>query len=166
MGLFGESAQSNFNRAQRLVEDVLGSLGISPEKNRLETNDGSTAWGMMRGSAEVMIFLNPARSEKEDNFLRIVSPIIKLPDDNLLPFYRRLLELNAKDLYGVAFGVINDDIVLVAERPTRDLDRSEVEDMLRNVGAAADHYDDKLVKEFGGRRFSDVSVDTDKGAAG
>ena len=47
MGLFGESAQSNFRRAQKLVEDVLTALGVSAEKNRLDTRDGSTAWGMM-----------------------------------------------------------------------------------------------------------------------
>ena len=156
MGLFGESTQSNFRRAQKLIEDVLSALGVSTEKNRLETKDGSTAWGLLRGSAEVMVFLNPARDDKEDNFLRIVSPIVRLPSENLLPLYRRLLEHNAKDLYGVAFGVVNEDIVLVAERGTRDLDRSEVEDMLRNIGAAADHYDDMLVKEFGGRKFSEL----------
>lgn len=156
MGLFGESAQSNFRRAQKLVEDVLSGLGTSTEKNRLETKDGSTAWGLLRGSAEVMVFLNPARDDKEDNYLRVVSPIVRLPTENLLPFYRRLLELNAKDLYGVAFGIINEDVVLVAERGTKDLDRGEVDDMLRNIGAAADHYDDKLVKEFGGRKFSEL----------
>lgn len=156
MGLFGESAQSNFRRAQKLVEEVLAAFGVPSEKNRLDTKDGSTAWGLVRGSAEVMIVLNPARDEKEDNYLRMVSPIVRLPTENLLPFYRRLLELNAKKLFGIAFGIINEDIVLVAERGTRDLDRSEVEEMLRNIAAAADHYDDQLVKEFGGRKFSDL----------
>lgn len=159
MGLFGESSQSNFKRAHKMIEEVLGAFGASPEKNRLDTKDGSTAWGVMRGSAEVMIFLNPARSDKEDNFLRMVSPIVRLPTENLLPLYRRILELNAKEVYGIAFGIINEDVVLVAERGTRDLDRGEVEDMLRNISAAADHYDDKLVTEFGGKKVSELPRD-------
>jgi hypothetical protein len=156
MGLFGESAQSNFRRAQKLIEDVLTSMGLNADKSRLDTKDGSTAWGLMRGSAEVLVFLNAARKEGDDNFLRIVSPIVRLPTENLLPLYRRLLELNARDLPGIAFGVVDQDIVLVAQRGTRDLDRSEVDEMLRNLGAAADHYDDKLAQEFGGRKISDL----------
>jgi hypothetical protein len=159
MGLFGESAASNFRRAQKLVEDVLTTFGASPEKNRLDTKDGSTAWGVMRGSAEVMVFLNPAHHDKEDNYLRMVSPIVRLPSENLLPLYRRILELNAKEVYGIAFGIINEDVVLVVERGTHDLDRSEVEEMLRNISAAADHYDDKLVTEFGGKKVSELPRD-------
>jgi hypothetical protein len=48
------------------------------------------------------------------------------------------------------------DAVLVTERTTTDLDRGEVEEILNNIGAAADFFDDKLVQEFGGRRLSDV----------
>ena len=44
-------------------------------------------------------------------------------------------------------------------RGTRDLDKSEVEDMLRNISAAADHYDDKLVTEFGGKKVSELPRD-------
>ena len=156
MGLFGDSSVSNLRRAQKLVEEVLTSFGVSLEKGRMSTNDGSTARAMMRGSAEVMIFLNPARSDDEDNYLRVVSPIVRMPHSEQPALYRRLLELNAKELFGVAFGVINDDVVLVAERGTRDLDRGEVEEILRHVGAAADHYDDIIVEQFGGRRFNET----------
>ena len=57
---------------------------------------------------------------------------------------------------GIAFGLINDEIVLVAERSVRGLDRSEVEEMLLMVGHYADKYDDLLVDEFGGNRVCDI----------
>ena len=82
-----------------------------------------------------------------------------LPQDpkNLSSLCRHLLTLNAGTLVGVAFGLNGDHVVLVAERNTFDLDLSEVQDMINRVGHYADYYDDALVNEFGGQRYSDVS---------
>jgi hypothetical protein len=44
----------------------------------------------------------------------------------------------------------------VSERPAEGLDESECEQIVRHLAAVADTYDDKLVKEFGGARASDV----------
>ena len=40
----------------------------------------------------------------------------------------------------------------IPQRPTIDLDSSEVEDLLSRVSHYADHYDDALVAEFGGAK--------------
>ncbi len=48
-----------------------------------------------------------------------------------------------------AFGVMNDGVVVVSERPAEGLDAGELEQMLRHVGAVADHYDDLFIKEYG-----------------
>lgn len=69
--------------------------------------------------------------------------------------FLRVLELNAAGLAGCAFGVLGDSVVLVSERPTRDLDESEVLYAIRQVAALADLFDDSLVASFGGRRSSD-----------
>jgi len=45
----------------------------------------------------------------------------------------------------------------VSERPAEGLDPNEVEQMIRHLSAVADTYDDRLVKEFGGKRASDKS---------
>ena len=52
---------------------------------------------------------------------------------------------------GIAFAIRQNEVVLVAERSTLDLDRSEVFQMIERVQECADHYDDALVDEFGGR---------------
>jgi hypothetical protein len=164
MSMFGgQDSKANFERTVKLVETVIQGFGLDANKNRLNTTDGSTAWALMRGSAEVLIFLNPAREQNQQNYIRVVAPCWRLPDQNHQAIYRRLLELNARDLWGTAFGLMvpqNNpqavDAVLVTERTTTDLDRGEVEEILNNIGAAADFFDDKLVQEFGGRRLSDV----------
>jgi len=161
MSMFGATdAQSDFARAVKLVETVVAAFGLDPQKCRINTNDGSTAWSLLRGSAEVLIFLNPSRQPNQPNFIRCVSPIWRLPAENHLAIFQRLLELNARDLYGTAFGLMGRDnvldAVLVTERPTKDMDRGEVEEILQNIGAAGDFFDDKLVQEFGGSRLSDL----------
>ena len=69
---------------------------------------------------------------------------------NVRALYQHLLERNA-ELWGAAFALELDKVVLVAERSTLDLDRSEVADMIRRVTTYADDHDDTLVAKFGGR---------------
>lgn len=116
---------------------------------------GGKAWSLMRGSAAVAIFLRSPRPGEDAPFLRAVSPIIVIDKTNEAPLFRRLLELNASGLGSVAFGVHDDRVVAVSERPTRDLDPSEVRYILQVVGAVADHYDDELTRLFGGTKVSD-----------
>jgi hypothetical protein len=68
---------------------------------------------------------------------------------------RRLLELNANELTGAAFGLRGDEVVVTTDRSTVGLDPVEVEEMIRRVSDYADHYDDALVLEFGGIRHAD-----------
>ena len=157
MSMFGgqNDPQTEFNRAVKVVEAVLSGLGLDPNQSRLATTDGSTAFTLLRGSAEVLVFLNPAKNNGP-NFIRIISPIWRLPTENQPAVLRKLLEMNARDLFGTAFGLMGDDAVLVSERSTKDMDRSEVEEVLQNIGAAADYFDDWLVQQFGGTRLSDL----------
>jgi 5,10-methylenetetrahydrofolate reductase len=63
--------------------------------------------------------------------------------------FAHLLELNVA-LCGNAFALDGDQVVLVAERSSLDLDRSELVDIIRRVTTNADHHDDLLVSKFGG----------------
>jgi hypothetical protein len=76
-------------------------------------------------------------------------------EGNREALYKRLLELNASGLANAAFALLNDKVVAVSERPAENLDPGEVEQMVRHLSAVADTYDDRLVKEFGGKRASD-----------
>jgi hypothetical protein len=153
MGLFGDKARSELKHCARLVEEVIEELGLSPLQNRLAHNPDAPAWALTKGSAEVYIFLNPA---PQGAYLQVVSPIVEAPDSGLLPLFRRLLELNAEELVGASFGLRGNSVVLSTDRPVHDIDRSEVREMILRVGLYADHFDDVLVSEFGGRRHTDA----------
>ncbi len=153
-----EEVAKQFESAKRLVEEVIVKLGFDPAKLRGADNAGLSTWTIQRGSAAVLVSV--AKSDRGDEaFLRATSPVMTLPDDpQVSPLFRRLLELNGQGLANAAFGIVNDRVVVKSERPTLGLDGAEVEQIIVHLSAVADTYDDRLVKEFGGQRASDVQA--------
>jgi hypothetical protein len=156
LALFGSKQQANLRATVKMVEEVISDLGLTPVENRLQTESGNPAWGLLKGSAQVFVFVNPGGGDSEFNSIQVVSPVMTVPDlTRLLPLLRYVLELNARELAGAAFGLKGDTLVLTIDRSTQDLNRSEVKDMILRVGYYADTYDDDLVSQFGGTRHSD-----------
>lgn len=142
--------KENFESCRSLVESVIAELGLDPAKNRQETTEPNRlGWKLRRGSAAVYIFLD---ARPDANYLQVVSPIMKYDASKELPLFRRVLELNADALFGVAFGIQGGNLLLSSDRTTFDIDRSEVQSMIHTVGKVADHFDDKLLAEFGGEK--------------
>jgi hypothetical protein len=153
-----EEVAKQFETAKRLVEEVIVKLGLEPAKLRGSDTTGLITWTIQRGSAAILVSV--AKSDRGDEaFLRAISPIMTLPPEAKVPaLFRRLLELNGHGLANAAFGIVNDRIVVKSERPTAGLDGAEVEQIIMHLSAVADTYDDRLVKEFGGQRASDVKA--------
>lgn len=151
-----ESTNDDIERAAGLVEAMIKKLGIDPASVSMAPPGAGRAWSLMRGSAAVAIFLRPANEGEDSARLRIVSPIVKVGADTRPELFRTLLELNTTGLGGMAFGIHQERVVLVAERRTKDLDAAEVEHLIQRVGVVADHYDDQLIQKFGGVRVSDL----------
>jgi len=144
------------SRAAKTVLSVLKGLDIDAAANEVPASQGGMAWQISRGSADVMIALNPPAQEGGAGRLRVVSPIVRFDGEPPRELMVRLLELNGVKLPGIAFGIIGGTVVLVAERSAADLDRSEVQEILSSIGFYADKYDDMLVEEFGGTRVCDL----------
>ena len=159
MALFSNKPEANYRASIKMVESIFQELGIPVQETRIgdeniqEATREHVGWVVMKGSAEVYVFIY--RGEK-DNFIHVYSPVLSLPERNLLQLFRRLLDLNGVGQMGVAFGLKANNVVLSIYRTTTDLDRSEVREMIINIGEHADYYDDILVNEFGGRRYCDV----------
>jgi len=153
-----EEVAKQFETAKRLVEEVIVKLGLEPAKLRGDDSAGLSTWTIQRGSAAILVSV--AKSDRGDEaFLRAISPVMTLPAEAKVPaLFRRLLELNGHGLANAAFGIVNDRIVVKSERPTAFLDGAEVEQIILHLSAVADTYDDRLVKEFGGQRASDVKA--------
>lgn len=157
LALFGSKQQANLRSTVKMVEEVITELGLSPQENRLQTESGNPAWGLMKGSAQVFVFINPSTGDEELNSIQVVAPVIIMPEapGSQAALFRHLLELNAREITGASFGLKGDTVVITVDRSTLDLDRSEVKDMVLRVGYYADVYDDALVSQFGGRRHAD-----------
>jgi len=156
MALFEDQSAEQLRLAAALVEQTVRALGIDPAAARVTTTDGSSAWALKRGSASILVVLHGPREGEPDGTIRVVAPVIRLPAPPMRPaLFERLLVLNGRELLGVAFGVVGDEVVVLSERSVRDLDASEVDVTLRTVGRIADRYDDALAKEFGATRSAD-----------
>jgi hypothetical protein len=144
----------DFVRARGLIEQVVASLGVDPKVALAKEDADSATWTLQRGSASIVITLasrpaGPAGAHR--TYIRVVSPVLTLasPSDNEALF-RHLLELNAAGLANAAFGLIENRVVAVSERPTDDLQVAEVDQMIRHLAAVADTYDDRLKAKYGG----------------
>lgn len=157
MTLFGDGAESDHQRAVTLVEETITALGIDPTASVLPGDpEGPRRFALRRGSAQIIVAVHPPAPGLEEGTLRVVAPVVRVPSEDLqLALFRRLLEANAQELVGVAFAVAGDDVVVVAERSLQDLDSSEVQAMIRTVGASADRFDDHLAQKFHTTRSSD-----------
>jgi hypothetical protein len=152
-----QSPEEEFASTKALVEATIKQLGIDPTAARAKETATSAAWTFKRGSAAILVNLTQRR-EDDLLYLRVISPVMTLPDEVTRPaLYVRLLELNGRGLANCAFGLIGDRVVVVSERPAKGLDSDEADQVIRHLSAVADTYDDKLVKEFGGTRVSDLA---------
>lgn len=131
----------------RTVEDILASIGVDAAAARMAVESGY-GWNFLRGSALIEVYLTP----EDWGFLQVLSPIMHLPQSNLLALYRRLLELNL-ELTNAALGVHEDVVYLYHERLLEGLDAVEADAVLRRIAGVADELDDVLVEEFGGRLY-------------
>ncbi len=155
-GLFANQRQLHLTSTVQLIEQALRGLGHDPHGCRLDegSSDEEAAWQFRHGSALTRIQLAsgpPAVPGGEPcAYLRVASIVMTLDDGvDQLALFSHLLAMN-RELRGLTLAVHRQRVELAAERPCRDLDRSEVDDLLTRVSRRADELDDLLVSRFGG----------------
>lgn len=105
---------------------------------------------LQRGKTLLAIVVLP----QEDRLL-FTTPVLDLPEENLLPLFRRLLDLNLEISEGAAFA-INEDagtIDLRISRTLKDLDQDEFNGHVNGLLEAAGRFDYSLATEYDARRF-------------
>ena len=151
---FGGSQQAvstgGVDQASKIIEEFFRKNKIDPNAQRVKTDPSEICWTITRGSSVNYIFLTKIG---DIDTVRVASPILFLPQENLLPLYRRCLELNFMVL-DCAFAINKDMIVVVSERPILGLDATEFENMMRQVSYIADTYDNQLADEFHARLYT------------
>ena len=145
-GLFDHSGEIRVTSTITMVEDVLVTLGHFLNDCRDDAADAMAGWRVKHGSATVEIQLLPRGA---DTHLRVASGVVHAGDGtDRAALWQELLSRNA-ELCGVAFAIRGDQVLLVAERSTLDLDRTEVHDMIQRTATVADELDDELATRYG-----------------
>ena len=145
--LFANQRETNVASTIALVEEVLAELGHDAAASRAAAGNALHAWQVRKGSALTRVSLV---SRTEFTHLRVCSTVMTVDGKVDLPaLHAHLLELNA-GLCGAAFATDGAQVLLLAERSTLDLDRSEVRELIKRVTTYADDHDDVLVRRFGG----------------
>jgi len=151
-----QEQRQDAERVVKMVETHLASEGLSLEKVRIPTKDGHPAWAFVQGSALVRIHLVYGSADMTANYIQVVAPVVLVPSQNREAIYRKLLSLNADELWMCGFAIRDDTVLVTADRTTLDLDLSEVVEMIERVAVYGDRFDDELAKEFGAVRYSDA----------
>ena len=130
--------------AQTMIDQVLWSLGIDPQKAAdLE------GWRRLSlGTAHGLI--NVVEWEPGVHFLVVWSPILRVPADLRLraELFETLLRLNHHDT-GMARASLQEDLIVLSfVRPIHGLDLDEILDAIRMVMIAADMLDKPLQSAF------------------
>jgi hypothetical protein len=145
--LFANQRETNLASTIALVEEVLTELGHPPSASRLKDASSLHAWRIHKGSAVTRVTLV---NRSEFTHLRVSAVVMTLDAKvERHTLFAHLLDLNAS-LCGAAFATDGDHVLLVSERSTLDLDRSEVLDAIKRIAGYADEHDDVLVARFGG----------------
>ena len=145
---------NNFDDARKNVVSALKRLGVQ-ETEPDQADDVCATWRLTVGSADVFVSVIKADGNPDSVVFQVLAPVMGLPDKNLLPLYRKLLELNASALFGACFSLEGATVNVLGERLALNLDEDEFVRLIDRVAGYADKYDDELVSEFGGIRASD-----------
>ena len=145
--LFANQRESNLTSTIALIEDVLTELGHDPATARQTTTSALHAWRIVKGSATTLVSLV---NRTEFTHLRVCSVVMTVNDKvDRSALHAALLDLNA-GLCGAAFATDDDRVLMLSERSTLDLDKSEVRELIKRVTTYADDHDDTLVAQYGG----------------
>jgi hypothetical protein len=134
-----------------MVEKLLKEWNIPPDSIK---DKEKNLWYLVQGSAQFHIELfkfNKGPQVGEVDAIEVGGIIMKLPQENFLPLYRRLLDLNSTAV-GVYFAIRNNLVMLVSTREIKGLDYDEFHTIVDEVRYWSDYWDDTLMQEFGGSK--------------
>ncbi|QIP16935.1 YbjN domain-containing protein [Spirosoma aureum] len=137
-----------YNRVTTMIQHYVESIGLTKESTY---NPKNSNWLWKNGSATIEVFIQtihfPNGSRRD--YLRIFSPLLEIPANNLLSFYRHLLELNDLRL-GVKLCIApkTQTVYATYERDIRGMDYQELTTCIVDLELWADELDDQLKEQF------------------
>jgi hypothetical protein len=130
------------------IADALNRLGIDPAANLLPNSNGQ-GWGVPTDKS--VLFLNLGEIDGQPS-LRMTCPILFMPSQDLLPFYRKLLDLNS-EMADIAFAMDRDTVCVVNQQALDGLNSLAIESLIRRMQKSVNVLADMLIQEFHNARF-------------
>lgn len=139
---------TQIEKATQMIHQYIESIGLTQEQ---VYNADKKSWRWLRGSANVEVFIQTITFQNGTtrDYLRIFSPLMKLPVNDLLAFYRHLLQLNDTNL-GVKISIMPGSqwVYATYERDLRGMDYHELATCIADMEYWADSLDDELKTAF------------------
>jgi hypothetical protein len=140
--------RSNDDQATSLIEmieTVISSLEDDQSAMVSHPDDGHL-WKFNYGSVEVFVQLT---GTSDDDTLTVWSTVLKLPAKNESQLMRQLLQMNWLNTFEARFGIVGDQVAILASRAVAGISPGEVSRNITIVATLADEQDDVLQAEFG-----------------
>jgi hypothetical protein len=129
-----------------VIENVIDSLEQNDSAMVSQSPEGNYLWKFTYGSVEVFVQLTGTTDE---DTITVWSPVLKLPAKDEPRLMRQLLEMNCSSTFESRFGIIENQVVVLATRALAELSASEVSRIITVVATIADNNDETLQSEFG-----------------
>lgn len=126
------------------IETVIYSLEENDSAMVQSTEDGYI-WKFQYGTVEVYVQLT---GESDEDLFTVWSVVLPLPAKNEPLLFRQLMELNWSGTFETCFSILNNQVVVSAQRTVNDLSPAEISRSITLVATIADQYDEPLQAEY------------------
>jgi hypothetical protein len=130
------------------VVSALVAMGIDPTASQVPDSNG-LAWLVHDGKVLMVVAVV---DEDDLPTLRLTCPILYMPVTELLPFYRRMLDIN-QQLSCAALAMDRDIVCMVSQQILAGVGPDTVRALLQQTLKSADRLGDVLFGEFPTARY-------------
>ena len=148
---FSSDRIDSIDEASSLIQELLSSLGTSHEESKIET-DSKEMLGWMTGIGNVYVYIYVFKSDDNRIYLKLISPVAFLPDKNILPFYRTLLETNIY-LNGYVLAVEKNLTLLIRVKKIEEVSLDEAKKITEQIVKLSTEISEKLIEDFKVQKF-------------
>ncbi|ASC72781.1 YbjN domain-containing protein, putative bacterial sensory transduction regulator [Halomicronema hongdechloris C2206] len=128
-----------------VIETVISSLDQDDSAVVSHTDEGHL-WRFKYGSVDVYVQLT---GTADTDTLTVWSPVLSLPAQDESGLMRHLLEMNCGETFESCFGILGNQVVVLASRVLQDISPSEISRLMTIVATIADDNDEALRSQFG-----------------
>jgi len=128
-----------------IIQTVIASLD-QDQSAMVSHQDGGYLWKFSYGSVEVYVQLS---GTNDNDILTVWSPVLGLPAKDEPKLMRHLLEMNCGETFEACFGILGEQVVVLASRPLADMSAGETSRIMTIVATIADDNDEALQAEYG-----------------